>query len=99
MQAQDFTVSQPRRQKSEGYMGFGLVTRFAGHLYSRLVTTRNYSAIANPHTLKITRTYAKFSQSAFTGRFRVTNLNNGDSSASVLTLLLCSEYPTTELIL
>jgi hypothetical protein len=61
-------------------------------------TTRNY-AIANPHTLQITRSHAKSSQSAFTSRFLVTDLNNRDSSASALTSLLSGEYPTTELTL
>jgi hypothetical protein len=35
--------------------------------------------------------------SVFTSRCLVTVLNNGDSSASVLTSLLTDEYPTTEL--
>jgi hypothetical protein len=59
----------------------------------------NYSAIVNLHTLQITRAQAKPSQSAFTSRFPVIDLNNGDSSASVLTSLLSGEYPTTELLL
>jgi hypothetical protein len=55
----------------------------------------NYSAITNSHTLQITR--AKCSQFVMvsTSRFLVTDLNNRDSSASVLTLLLSSKYPTT----
>jgi hypothetical protein len=48
----------------------------------------NYSIIANLHTLQITRAHAKSSQSAFTSRFLITDLNNGDSSASVLKPLL-----------
>jgi hypothetical protein len=51
-------------------------------------STNNYSAIADLHTLQITRAHAKFSQSAFTSRFLVTDLINGDSSASVFTSLL-----------
>jgi hypothetical protein len=64
----------------------------------RSLTTSNYSAIANLHILQITTAHAKPSQSAFTSRFLVTDLNNGDSSASVLTSLLSGEYPTTEFI-
>jgi hypothetical protein len=41
--------------------------------------------------------HAKYSQFAFTSRFLVTDLNNEDSPASVLTLLLSGEYPATEL--
>jgi hypothetical protein len=52
-----------------------------------MVTTSNYGAIANLHTLKITRAQAKSSQPAFTSRFLATDFNNGDSSASVLTPL------------
>jgi hypothetical protein len=54
------------------------------HLYTRLGTTNNYSAIAELHNLQLTREHAKSSQSAFTSRFLVTDLNNGDSSASVV---------------
>jgi hypothetical protein len=68
-------------------MEFELVTRFIEHLYTQLVTTCNYSAIVNLHTSQITRAHAKSSQSAFNSRFLVTGLNNGDSSASVLTSL------------
>jgi hypothetical protein len=64
-------------------MGFGLVTRLIAHFDTRLVTTSNYSANANLHTLQITRAHAESSQS-FTSHFLVTNLNNGDSSASML---------------
>jgi hypothetical protein len=46
-----------------------------------------YSAIANLHTLQITKAHAKSSQSDFTSRFVVTDLNNWDSSAFVLTSL------------
>jgi hypothetical protein len=49
------------------------------------------------HILHITRAHAKSSQFAFTIHFLVTDLNDGDSSASVLTSLLSGEYPATEL--
>jgi hypothetical protein len=43
-------------------------------------TNQNYkhNAIANLHTLQIARAHAKSCQSAFTSRFLVKNLNNGD---------------------
>jgi hypothetical protein len=44
-------------------------------------------ASAHLHALHITRAHANSSQSAFTSRFLVTDLNNADSSASVVTLL------------
>jgi hypothetical protein len=56
-------------------------------IYTRLGTTSNYSATANLHILLITRAHAKSSQSAFTSRFLVTDLQRGDPSASVLTSL------------
>jgi hypothetical protein len=34
--------------------GFGLVIGFIAHLYTQLVTTSNYSAIANSRTLQFT---------------------------------------------
>jgi hypothetical protein len=61
----------------------------------QIVTTSNYSAIANVHTLQITRAHGKSSQSTFTSCFLVTDLNNGDSSASALALLPSGEYPIT----
>jgi hypothetical protein len=50
-------------------------------------STRNYkyNAIADVHTLKITISPTKFSQSVFISHFLVTDLNGGDSSASVIT--------------
>jgi hypothetical protein len=66
-------------------MGFGFEIQFIGHL--QIVTTSNYSAIADLQTLQITGAHTKFSQSAFTSRFLVTDFNNGVSSASVLTSL------------
>jgi hypothetical protein len=56
-----------------------LVNGFIDQLYTRLGTTSTYKAI--------TRAQAKSSQSVFTSRFLVTDLNNGDSSASVVTPL------------
>jgi hypothetical protein len=73
------------------------VTRFIDHL--RMVTTSNYNAVVNLHTLQITTAHAKPSHSAFTSRFLIMDLNTGDSSASVLTSLLSGKYPTTELLL
>jgi hypothetical protein len=61
------------------------VTRFIDHL--QVVTTSNYKIIANLHTLLIAKAHAKPSQSDFTSRFLVTDINNADSSASVLTSL------------
>jgi hypothetical protein len=61
------------------------VTRFIDHL--QIVTTSNYISIANLHTWQTTTAHAKSSQSAVTSRFPVTDLNNGDFSASVLTSL------------
>jgi hypothetical protein len=73
-------------------MGFGLVTQFLEHLYTQLVTTSNYGATANLHTLQITKAHAKSFLSTFTSRFLVTNLNNGERSASVLTSLPARQY-------
>jgi hypothetical protein len=62
--------------------------------YLQIVTTSNYNTITNQDTLQITTAHAKPSQPASTSRFHVTDLNNGDSSASVLTSVLSGEYPT-----
>jgi hypothetical protein len=67
---------------------------FTDHFTTRLMTTCDYNTITNLHSLQITTAHAKPSQSAFTSRFPVMDLNNRDSSASVLTSLLSSEYPT-----
>jgi hypothetical protein len=80
-------------------MGSGLVIGFIEHLYTQLITASKYSAITNLRTLEITRAYAKSSQSAFTSSFLVMQLNSGDSSAYVLTLLLSPEYPMTDSLL
>jgi hypothetical protein len=42
--------------------------------------------------------HATSSHFSFTNRFLVTDLNNDDSSASLLTLLLAGEYLATELL-
>jgi hypothetical protein len=73
------------------------MTRFIDHFNKRLVNVSNYNA--NLHILQINRAHAIPFQSAFTSRFLVTDLNNGDTSASVLTSLLSGKYPTTELLL
>jgi hypothetical protein len=78
-------------------MGFGLVNGFIDHLCVPLGTTSTHSAIADLHTLQIARAHAKSSQSALTSCFLVTDLNNGDSSASVLTLLPAGYHSTAEL--
>jgi hypothetical protein len=77
-------------------MGFGLEIGFIDHFNTRPMTTLNYSAIANLHTLQTPAAHAKPSQSPFTSHFPVTDLNNGDCSASVLTSLLSGEYPITD---
>jgi hypothetical protein len=71
-------------------MGSGLATRFTDHL--QFVTASNYNATADLHTSQITTTHA------FTSCLPVMDLNNGDSSASVLMSLLSSKYPTTALL-
>jgi hypothetical protein len=63
------------------------VNGFIEHLHTRLETTSTYNAIADLHTLQITKVHAKSSQSAFTSRFLATDLKIGHSSASVVTLL------------
>jgi hypothetical protein len=75
------------------------VNGFLDHLYTRLGTASNYSAIADLHTLRITTAHAKpQSFILFPSRCLVTALNNGDSSASVLTPLPFGLLLTTELI-
>jgi hypothetical protein len=54
-------------------MRFGLDIEFIDHLYTQLITTSNYSTIANLQNLQIIAAQAKPSQSAFTGRFLVTD--------------------------
>jgi hypothetical protein len=57
----------------------------------QIVTMSNYYIVANLQTLQITTTHTKPSQCAFTSRFPITDLSNGDSFASVLTSLLSGE--------
>jgi hypothetical protein len=52
------------------------VTRFTDHLYTQLVTTSNYSVVANLHTFQTIRAHAKSSQSVLTSRFLVTDPNS-----------------------
>jgi hypothetical protein len=68
-------------------MEFGLMNGFIYHLQTRLGTTSTYNAIADLHTLQITREHTESSQTAFTSRFLVTDLNNGDSLTPVVTPL------------
>jgi hypothetical protein len=72
------------------------VTQFIDHSYTQLITTSNYSAFANLHTLQIIRAHAKSFQSASISRFPVTDLNNRNSSASVLMSLPTASYSTTQ---
>jgi hypothetical protein len=80
---------------SDSRRGFGLEIGFIGHFQARLLTTFNYSAIANL-TLQITRAYRLvFSVcTESTSRFMVTASNSGDSSASALTPLPASHRLT-----
>jgi hypothetical protein len=74
-------VHQPNNTltcNSDYWRDFGLEVGFFDHL--QVVTTNNYNTIANFHTLQITAAHAKSFQCAFTSRFPVTDLNNGDSS-------------------
>jgi hypothetical protein len=57
---------------------------FIDHLYIRLGTTSNYSVTANLHNLQMTTAQAKSSRFALISIFLVTDLNNGDSSASMV---------------
>jgi hypothetical protein len=54
--------------------GFVLVAGFTEHL--QMVTTSNYSAIADSHTLQFTTAHTKPSQFVFTSRLLVTDPNN-----------------------
>jgi hypothetical protein len=59
----------------------------------------NCNTIANLQTLQITTARTKLSHSTSTIRFPVTDLNNGNSTASVLTSLLSGENVTSALFL
>jgi hypothetical protein len=50
-------------------MGFWLEIGFIDHFTTRLVTTLNYSAIADHHNLQITTAHGKPFQSALTSYF------------------------------
>jgi hypothetical protein len=68
--------------------GFELKIGFIDHFNTRLVTTLNYNAIADPHTLQISTAHAKSSVCfVFTSGSLVTATNSRDSSASALTSL------------
>jgi hypothetical protein len=69
--------------------GYGLVNGFIDHLHSPLVTTSNYSATANLHTLQFTavNTKSSLARSVFNSRFLVTDVNSGYSSASLAQVL------------
>jgi hypothetical protein len=60
---------------------------FIDRFNTRLVTTFNYTTIADLHTLQITTAQANSFQSAGKIRFSATDLMNGDYSASALTSL------------
>jgi hypothetical protein len=61
---------------------FGLVNSFIDHL--QVIITNNYNTVADFHS---TDHSMLSSQSAFTSHYLVMNLNIGDSSASVVTLM------------
>jgi hypothetical protein len=61
---------------------FGLEIAFIEHFNKFLVTTLNYSVIADLHNLQIITAHVKSLQSAVTSCFLVTDFNNGDSSTS-----------------
>jgi hypothetical protein len=67
-----------------GIFGFNIV--FIDHFNTRLVTTLNYSAIANLQNSQIIIAHAKSvpACSVFSSRSLVTDYNSGDSSASAL---------------
>jgi hypothetical protein len=70
-------------------MGFGLDIGFIDYFNIWRMTTLNYSAIADLHTLQITRAHRLvFSVCCvFTNRYLIMASNSGDSSASALTTL------------
>jgi hypothetical protein len=72
---------------------------FIDHLSTQLVTTLNYSAIADFQTLQITTAHAKSFQSALvsTSHSLVTASNSGYSSASMLKSSLNGSSLPTEL--
>jgi hypothetical protein len=79
---------------SEYWWGLDWEIGFIDHFNTWLMTKLNHSEITDFHILQIT-TYAKSFQSAFTSHFPVTDLNNGDFSASVHRLsLLFTDFLT-----
>jgi hypothetical protein len=77
--------------------GFGFVIVFIDRFDTRLVTTFNYSAIANLHTLQITRSF--LARSVFTSICLLTASNNAYSSASGLKSTLIRGFLLTQLFL
>jgi hypothetical protein len=76
------------------------MTWFTDHFNTQLVTTLNYNAIANLHTLQITTTYRLVFSVCYTvptSRFLVTASNSGDFSASEVMPLPAGHHFTTEL--
>jgi hypothetical protein len=63
-------------------MGFRLVTGVTEHL--EIVTTTNYSGLANSRIRLLTTAHTKPSQFVFPSRCLVTDPNNTDSLASLL---------------
>jgi hypothetical protein len=61
-----------------------LETGFIDHITAPLMITINYGPITDLRALQITTVHAKSFQSAVTNCFPVTDLNSGDSSASIL---------------
>jgi hypothetical protein len=60
--------------------GIGLVIGFIEHLYTQLLTTSNYSAVSDSHTLQFTTAHTKSSQSAvFTSHCLVATSSSGRS--------------------
>jgi hypothetical protein len=51
-------------ERMQLYVGFGLVAGFTDHFNTRLLTTLNYSAVADLHILQITTPHAKSFQFA-----------------------------------
>jgi hypothetical protein len=81
-----YSVHWSRTQNCHVYVcdyrrGFGLQVGFTDHFNTRIVTSLNYSAIADLRTLQTTTAQAKSPVCCvFTSRFLVTVLNNEDSS-------------------
>jgi hypothetical protein len=76
--------------------GFGLVTGFTEHL--QIVTTSNYSAVANSHTLQFTTARTNSSQSAMFSPVAVWWRIPTTPSTSVLTFLSAEDCLITKLL-